>query len=86
MGLKVQTNGKYQESLNKSNKLMAYVNKTSESQIADKKSIEANIYSNIGNAYLEMGNYQEALQAHQKDLDISTSMYSSSERFLCLNI
>lgn len=70
----MQTNGKYQESLNKSNKLLLYVNKTSDTQVTDKKSIEANIYSNIGNAHLEMGNYQDALQAHQKDLDISTSM------------
>lgn len=70
----MQTNGKYQESLNKSNKLMMYTNKLSESQIPDKKSIIANIYSNIGNAHLEMGNYSDALAAHQKDLEISTEM------------
>lgn len=54
---------------------MIYTNKLSEGQITDKKAIVANIYSNIGNAQLELGNYSEALQNHQKDLDISTERY-----------
>jgi hypothetical protein len=55
-----------------------YTNKLSESQIPDKKSIIANIYSNIGNAHLEMGNYSDALTAHQKDLEISTEMLAEN--------
>lgn len=50
---------------------MTYTNKLSDTQISDKKSIIANIYSNIGNSQLELGNYGEALEAHQSDLDIS---------------
>jgi hypothetical protein len=70
----VQSNGKHAESLDKSNKLMTYINKQSESAVPDKKSIICTVYSNIGNAHLEMGQYEAALQAHKKDLEISTSM------------
>lgn len=51
---------------------MIYVNKLSDTQLTDRKAIVSNIYSNIGNAYLEMGKYELALKNHQKDLDIST--------------
>ncbi|RNA02032.1 tetratricopeptide repeat 25 [Brachionus plicatilis] len=68
----LQTNGKHSESLDKSNKLMIYVNKLTDTQLTDRKSIVSNIYSNIGNAYLEMGKYELSLKNHQKDLDIST--------------
>lgn len=71
INIQVQSAGKHSESLDKSNRLMVYVNKLSDSQLSDKKSVVANIYSYIGNAHLEMGKYDHALQAHQKDLEIS---------------
>jgi len=67
----VQSNGKHAESLEKSNRLMVYTQKQSDSAVKDKKAIMANIYSNIGNAHLEMGKYDYASQAHEKDLEIS---------------
>jgi hypothetical protein len=70
----VQTAGKYAESLDKSNKLMNYTNKQSESQVPEKKEVTSHIYSNIGNAHLEMGKYAQALEAHNKDLEISKEM------------
>jgi hypothetical protein len=70
----VQSNGKHAESLDKSNKLMTYTNKQSDNVVQDKKNIICTIYSNIGNAHLEMGQYEAALQAHKKDLEISTNM------------
>ena len=73
----MQTNGKYAESLDKANRLMAYVNRLPDSQLPDKKAIISNVYSNIGNAYLEIGQYDSSLQAHQKDLEISKEMYAS---------
>jgi tetratricopeptide (TPR) repeat protein len=71
----VQTAGKYAESLDKSNKLMNYANKQNESQVPEKKEVTSHIYSNIGNANLEMGKYAQALEAHNKDLDISKEMF-----------
>jgi hypothetical protein len=70
----VQTNGKHAESLDKSNKLLAYVNPLNSKQLTGKQEIIANIQSNIGNAHLEMGHYDLALKAHQKDLDISKEL------------
>ena len=67
----MQSTGKHAESLEKANRLMAYVNRIPDSQLSSKKEIISNIYSNIGNAYLELGQYDNALQAHQKDLEIS---------------
>jgi hypothetical protein len=53
---------------------LAYVNPLNNKQLSGKREIIANIHSNIGNAHLEMGNYDLALQAHQKDLDISKEL------------
>lgn len=72
--LKVQNNGKYKESLEKSNKLLAYVNPLNKKQLSGKEDIIANINSTIGNAHLELGQYDLALQAHEKDLEISKDL------------
>jgi hypothetical protein len=40
-------------------------------QLGDKSPIIASIESNMGNSYLEMGKYDMALNAHNKDLLIS---------------
>ena len=69
----VQSNGKHAEALDKSNKLLNYVNKQNENVVHDKKAIISNIHSNIGNAHLEMGKYALALQSHQRDLELSKS-------------
>jgi hypothetical protein len=70
----VQTAGKHSESLDKANKLLSYANKQNESQLPEKKEITSHIHSNIGNAYLEMGKYAQALEAHNKDLSLSSEM------------
>lgn len=76
----LQSNGKYKESIKRANKLLqsanlfvAYVNKK---QLHGKEEIIANIHCCIGNAHLEMGQYDEALQSHQKDLDMSQDLDS----------
>jgi hypothetical protein len=53
---------------------MTYTNKQSDAAIPDKKALISNIHSNIGNAYLELGKYDLALQAHNRDLEISKEM------------
>ena len=70
----MQTNGKYKESLDKSNRLLAFVNPLNKKQLSGKDEIIGNIYSNIGNAHLELGQYDLALKAHQKDLDVSKEL------------
>ena len=75
INFKVQANGKYKESLDKANRLMIYAEKQSDAAIPDKKALISNIHSNIGNARLELGDYDSALKSHNSDLDISREMY-----------
>ena len=35
----------------------------------------ANVYSYMGNSYLELGKYELALENHQKDLDIANEKW-----------
>lgn len=66
-----QVDGKYEESLKRAQKCLTYVQNLNESDVSNYKEITANLYSCIGNAYLEMGNYKRALVNHNKDLDIA---------------
>ena len=36
-----------------------------------REEVVANLHSYIGNAYLEMGEYEKALENHQKDLNFA---------------
>jgi hypothetical protein len=40
----------------------------------DHQIVVSNIHSNIGNSQLELGKYEAALKAHEKDLEISNEM------------
>lgn len=66
-----QTNGNPKKVIQKSNELLEYIKS---SKMQQSKEIVANIHSYIGNARLELGNYDAALEAHQKDLDMSTEI------------
>lgn len=70
----LQTKGNYKASLASSNKLLNYVKPLNKKQLSGKDEIIANINSNIGNAYLEMGRYDLAIPAHEKDLEISKEL------------
>lgn len=63
--------GQLDESLKRAQKCLTYVQGLSEKDLPNQKEIVANLYSCIGNAYLEMGNYKKALTNHNKDLDIA---------------
>ena len=38
-----------------------------------RREVVANVHSYMGNAYLEMGEYEKALENHQKDFDFAKS-------------
>ncbi|KAH9524770.1 Tetratricopeptide repeat protein 25 [Bulinus truncatus] len=65
-----QSEGRYQESLDKCKLTMKRVDNMPES--ADKPNIMANLYSLMGIAYFELGKYSQALEWHNKDLDLAT--------------
>ncbi|XP_012939492.1 tetratricopeptide repeat protein 25 isoform X4 [Aplysia californica] len=66
-----QAEGKYEESLEKSKKTLKRVEETSEDSLKNKPDVMANLYSCMGNAYLEMNMYADALSCHKKDLSIA---------------
>lgn len=66
-----QVDEHYEDSLKRAQKTLTYVQNLNEKDISNYKEITANLYSCIGNAYLELGNYKKALVNHNKDLDIA---------------
>ena len=63
--------GLHERSLNQAIKCKKTVESYKEADIPNKDDILANLHSCIGNAYLEMGKYEQALENHQKDLSIA---------------
>lgn len=64
-------NGKYEQSLQKSQKTLNKVDQWGEDRVKNKPALVANLYSCMGNAYHEMEKYKEALECHNKDLAIA---------------
>ena len=66
-----QSQGKFEESLDKSKKTLSKVEEMSEDSLKNKPDVTANLYSCMGNAYLELNMYADALNCHKKDLNIA---------------
>ncbi|XP_076350632.1 outer dynein arm-docking complex subunit 4-like isoform X2 [Tachypleus tridentatus] len=64
------SHGRYKESLNKCNTLKKFVDRCSEELLPNKTEILATIYSDIGCAHMELGDYGSALKFHYKDLEL----------------
>ena len=67
-----QAEGKHEQSLKQAKKVLKEVEKWSDDDIHNRPEVVANIHSCIGNSYLEMGEYQKALDHHTIDHEIST--------------
>lgn len=65
-----QVEGRYQEALKRSQKCLSTVQGFTEDEVPNKVEVIANLHSCIGNAYLEMGAYDKALDSHQTDLHL----------------
>ena len=66
-----QERGDYEWSLNQSKKVMKRIENWSEDDIPERKEYTAHLHSYIGNAYLELGDYKNALRHHQLDREIA---------------
>ena len=62
--------GRYQEALKRSQKCLATVQNYTEEEVPNKLEVIANLHSCVGNAYLEMGEYNKAQASHETDLKI----------------
>ena len=63
------------ESLEMANATLSAVERMPLDVLPNREDVIANLHSCIGNAYLEMGKTEEALQHHQIDFDISKNQW-----------
>ena len=66
-----QGEGRYQESLELAKSTLKLVENASDDDVQNKPELIASLNSSIGNAYLEMNKLNQALDFHQRDLDIA---------------
>ena len=66
-----QSEGKYEQSLKKAHKVLKQVQNMSSDELQNRAEIMATLYSSIGNAYLEMNNFNKAMDYHERDLEIA---------------
>ncbi|XP_053386107.1 outer dynein arm-docking complex subunit 4-like isoform X9 [Mercenaria mercenaria] len=66
-----QTQGKHQESLEKAKNTLTIVQNASDDEIQNKPELMASLYSSIGNCYLELNKLNQAMDYHNRDLDIA---------------
>ena len=62
-----QSVSKYKESLKRAQHCLQTVDGYTEAQLANKMALKAQLHSCMGNAYLELGQYDKALHHHQED-------------------
>lgn len=43
-------------------------------ELGNKQEVTANLHSSAGNAYLELGDFENALHHHQQDLNLSQTL------------
>ncbi|XP_053299034.1 outer dynein arm-docking complex subunit 4 isoform X2 [Pleuronectes platessa] len=65
------TSGNAEGSLKKAKEVMEEVQRWSEKVVPDKKEVLGSLHSCIGNALIELGDMDNALEHHQKDLELA---------------
>ena len=71
-----QADGKHEHALKHAKKVLKEVEKWSDDDVPNRPEVVANLHSCIGNSYLEMGEYQKALDHHTVDQEISNQKYT----------
>jgi tetratricopeptide (TPR) repeat protein len=67
----VQNKDQFADARRRGLRLHDYCEKTDERKLAEKQSVLADVYSRLGNAYLELGDYEKSLDYHNRDLKIA---------------
>lgn len=65
------TSGNAEGSLKKAEEIMEIVHGLSDKDISNKKELVGSLHSCIGNALIDLGNMDKALEHHQKDLELA---------------
>lgn len=77
-----QSEGRYQESLDKCKHTLKRIEDLPEGSLKNKPDVIANLYNSMGNAYLEMNKFSLALKYHTKDLNAARDKYVLSSVFI----
>ena len=70
----VHTRGKYKDVIKESSRTMKLVNSWTEDELGNKKEVTASLHSSAGNAYLELGDFDNALHEHKQDHAIAKAL------------
>lgn len=65
------TLGNAEGSLKKAEEVMMIVQKWSEQEVPNKKEVLGSLHCCIGNALVDLGDMDQALEHHQKDLELA---------------
>lgn len=65
------TSGNAEGSLKKADEVMKIVQGWSEKEVPNKKEVLGSLHSCIGNALIDLGDMDKALEHHQKDLELA---------------
>ncbi len=55
----------------RAHRLLDFCDRLDERKFSEKQSVLSDVYSRLGNAYLELGDYSKSLEYHNKDLKIA---------------
>lgn len=77
--------GDPETSLNKAQSTLKTVQSLGAESVPNKAEVVGNLYSCIGNAHLEMENYEEALKFHEKDLKAAKKMENKEAKSRALD-
>lgn len=73
------TSGNAKGSLKKAEEAMKIVQGWSDKNVSNKKELIGNLHSCIGNALVDLGNMDKALEHHQKDLELAEQWWEPEE-------
>ncbi|CAF2535221.1 unnamed protein product [Rotaria sp. Silwood2] len=66
-----QNKDQFVDARRRAHRLLDFCDRLDERKFAEKQSVLADVYSRLGNAYLELGDYNKSLEYHNRDLKIA---------------
>ena len=63
----------FSDARRRAQRLLEYCDRLDERKCPQKPSVLSDVYSRLGNAYLELGDYNKSLEFHSKDLKLAES-------------
>ena len=71
-----QQDGRYEESLDKAKATLKLVENCPDDEIQNKPELIASLHSSLGNAYLELGKTNQAMDHHEIDYDLAREQWA----------